>query len=279
MFLIKPSLTIKNSKLICTINNRNINGLINITRSYSTTNDVVVDEDEAKDKKSHKQMRKEEEIRKAKEQEENKVYGASSLSLVSSAEKVETKKVNQRRLLKPKNPREPREFLAHKKFLPLSLTEQQQKLNINREDLKQQIDSNKINNIDTFVIDLRSPKEFYADLPIKVSQNIPMEYPKIVREINTHSQKRGKKTKVAETKKVYDADMELNFWQKALKLTSLQWKEKYGFEKVKPTDNIIFYSANNGRGSQVAEMAHKSGFPNAKFLLGGIRQWNKHNSQ
>ncbi|KAN0004106.1 hypothetical protein ACTFIZ_010274 [Dictyostelium cf. discoideum] len=273
MFLIKPS--IKNSKLICTINNRNINGLINITRSYST-NDV---DDEVKEKKSHKQMRKEEEEKKAKEQEENKVYGASSLSLISKDKKVETKKANQRKLLKPKNTKEPTEFLLEKQFLPLSLTEQQQKLNINKEDLKQQIDSNKVNNIDTFVIDLRSPKEFYADSPIKVSQNIPMEYPKIVKEIKTHSQKRGKKTKVAEVKKVYDADTELNFWQKALKLTSLQWREKYGFEKVKPTDNIIFYSANNGRGFQVAEMALKSGFSNAKFLEGGIRQWNKHNSQ
>ncbi|KAN0036733.1 hypothetical protein ACTFIV_002040 [Dictyostelium citrinum] len=277
MFLIKPS-TIKNSKLICTINNginnsgSNRSGLINITRSYST-------EDEVKDKKTLKQIKKEEEIRKAKEEEENKVYGASSLSLISTSKKVETKKVNQRKLLKPKEPKEPREFLLQRQFLPLTLNEKQQKFNINKEDLKQQIKSNKVNNIDTFIIDLRSPKEFYADLPIKVSQNIPMEYPKIVKEATTHTQKRGKKTKVAEVKKVFDADSELNFWQKTLKLTPLQWKEKYGFNKVKPTDNIIFYSANNGRGSQVAEMAFNSGFLNAKFLEGGIRLWNKHYSQ
>ncbi|KAN0035876.1 hypothetical protein ACTA71_005167 [Dictyostelium dimigraforme] len=275
MFLIKPS-TVKNSKLICTINsginNRSANGLINITRSYST-------EEEVNDKKTLKQKKKEEEIRKAKEEEENKVYGASSLSLITKTQKVETKKVNQKKLLKPRDPKEPREFLLQRQYLPLTLNEEQQKYGINKEDLKNQIESDKINNIDTFIIDLRSPKEFYADSPIKVSQNIPMEYPKIVKEATSHTQKRGKKTKVAEVKKTYDADSELNFWEKTTKLTPIQWKEKFGFAKVKPTDNIIFYSANNGRASQVAEMAFNSGFLKAKFLEGGIRLWNKHNSQ
>ncbi|KAK5577846.1 hypothetical protein RB653_002794 [Dictyostelium firmibasis] len=277
MFLIKP-LTIKNSnKLICTINSNSIratNGLINITRSYSTE-----EGEEVKDKKTLKQQKKEEEIRKAKEEEENKVYGASSLKLISKSNKVEAKKVNQKKLLKPKEPKEPREFELQRQYQPISLTEDQQQYHINKEDLKKQIEENKVNNIDTFIIDLRSPKEFYADSPIKVSQNIPMEYPKVVAKVTSHSQKRGRKSKVVETKKVYDADSELNFWQKVLKLTPLQWKEKYGFNKVKSTDQIIFYSANNGRGFQAAEMANKSGFSNAKFLDGGIRLWNKHYSQ
>ncbi|EGC39274.1 hypothetical protein DICPUDRAFT_147945 [Dictyostelium purpureum] len=181
-----------------------------------------------------------------------------------------------KKTVKPRHNIERRPIELQRTFPALEVNEDFAPYKITRDQLKQTIE----NKENVIIIDLRSPKEFYADSPIKESVNIPMEYPKIVKvqSSQSHSSKRGKKSKVVESKKAYDADADLNFWQKTTKMTPVQWREKFGFPKVSKNDSIIFYSANNGRGTQVVDMAIKDGFVNARFLHGGIREFNKYNN-
>ncbi|KAF2072233.1 hypothetical protein CYY_006456 [Polysphondylium violaceum] len=208
---------------------------------------------------------------------EGQTYGSGSLNLIKSKVVSTEKKPNQRKLLKPRhNVERPAIELERDHPATFKVSEEFENLVMTQQQVVDLIKSEKVDNQTVFLIDLREPKEFFADLPIKQSQNIPMEYPKVEVEVQDHKNQRGKKVKKATgPKKAFSLDSELNFWQKICKLTPLQWREKFGFIKVKPTDNIIFYSANIGRASQVAEMAVAAGFVNAKFLEGGIRNWNK----
>jgi len=208
---------------------------------------------------------------------EGQTYGSGSLNLIKSKVVATEKKPNQRKLLKPRHNQDRPQVELEIEYPAIKVSEEFENLVVPQQQVIDLIKENKVDNQSIFLIDLRDPKEFFADLPIKQSQNIPMEYAKEEKVVEDHKNQRGKKVKkAAGPKKAFNLDNELNFWQKVCKLTPLQWKEKYGFNKVKPTDQIIFYSANTGRSIQATEMAITAGFTNAKFLEGGIRSWNKY---
>ncbi|EFA79371.1 hypothetical protein PPL_07789 [Heterostelium album PN500] len=240
---------------------------------------------------------KEKKVKKPKAEEkivvtdaDNIEYGASSLKLTAN-KKVVVQKVNKKRLLKPKlNPisNTDTETVLLTRLHETTTTTQAVTPSvptITYEQLKQLLSqttaTTTTNTTDSFtLVDLRDPKEFYGDSPIKQSENIPMEYEikksesEQANEAKQKQKAKGKKKSKSEEKKVALVD-DSNFWQRCCKLTSAQWKDKYGFPKLQQEQRIIFYSANNGRSSLAAEMAINSGFNNVQILEGGIRYWNK----
>eukprot|EP01133_Synstelium_polycarpum_P013835 gene13835-16312_t len=213
--------------------------------------------------------------------EDNEEVGASQLKLTSkkSAEVKPEKKVYDKPRITIYNQKDTTTVLLNRQFQPTYNELAADVPVITQAELKQLIESNESKYT---LIDLRDPKEFFGDLPIKQSTNLPMEHTKTYSEAeleNHQKQQRGgkkggKKVKKQDEKKATVED-DMNFWQKCVKLTSAQWKDKYGFVKVQQEDRIIFYSANNGRATLAAEMAIASGYTNVQALEGGIRLWNK----
>eukprot|EP01132_Coremiostelium_polycephalum_P007440 gene7440-9144_t len=205
----------------------------------------------------------------ARQQRKQASSSSSSSTDSISTSKDEGVKVNKKKLLKPRNNTERPQIQLERSIPVEQLSQELESIKVTRQQLSdlmkgQQEKEQQQQQQDQFIIiDLREPKEFFGDYPIKDSQNVPMEYKKVEVAEESESNKkqaRGKKQKKEVSKKTFNADSELNFWQKCLKLTPVQWKDKFGFPKVKPTDQIIFYSANHGRSVDVTNMAIKSGF-------------------
>ncbi|KYR00620.1 hypothetical protein DLAC_02644 [Tieghemostelium lacteum] len=239
-----------------------------LNRYYST--DVDAEEDSTSSKKSKKSSKK---VDEAKAEEDTKSIKTESLD----ADKLASG-ANKKKLLKPRHNKVRPEIELQREYIaPLSVQEEdelsQNKITI--KEIKEIIEQPSQKEV--FIIDLRDPKEFFADSPIKASYNMPMEYQAVEKVETSHKGTRGKKgQKQEQAKKSVNADSELDFWQKVSKLTPMQWKEKFGFPKITPQDQIVFYSANQGRSKQATQMALNQGFKSTRYLVGGIRLFNKY---
>ncbi|EGG20553.1 hypothetical protein DFA_00414 [Cavenderia fasciculata] len=218
-----------------------------------------------------------EEEKKKKKKDTSKNPKEAAAEKKDDSKDASGKKIDKKKLLKVKNNRvslkDSTQTLVDRVHQAYNVLSQQQLTDstsvkvIKRDQLLDMISNGAIKEYS--LIDLRDPKEFFGDYPIKESLNMPMDI--VVKKVELDEEalekkrikdlnKRGKKKESKLDKKKESIEDEFNFWEKSMKLTSAQWKDKFGFPKVAQDSKIIFYSANNGRSLDCANMAVEGGF-------------------